>query len=403
MKFEHFWWLLVPVLLFVYLLRAWRRKSRAGSGLSAPSTKPSTLYQAKLWSAGVTLCRWLPSRCIESAARLLGRLYFRIASHRRKVVVQNLLPLLEHDSARAELVARELFSNFASKVADLWRYEGGESVWRHLTASAGWEHFEAATARGTGVLLVTPHLGNWEFGAPFLTHHGKKLLVLTQAEPDERLTQMRLSARARWGIETLVVGQDEFSFIEIIKRLHEGATVALLIDRPVAATGVTVEILRATVSRFGRRGGTGPRLGLHDYSGLHRPRGGPVQGANDDRDSLRSRGHRDSCGPHRTDAGHRGRAGTGHSRTCGSMVSFRPGVAIQRSLNTARKTNGNTTELAGRVISKINTPHQAAAHGGIRQRVCADLQRAAGRSPCKRNRMSSPRKANPKGWSSLPA
>ena len=43
----------------------------------------------------------------------------------------------------------------------------------------------------------------------------------------------------RRGVETLVVGTDAFAFMEIIKRLQTGATVALLVDRPPAATAVT--------------------------------------------------------------------------------------------------------------------------------------------------------------------
>jgi len=40
----------------------------------------------------------------------------------------------------------------------------------------------------------------------------------------------------------LVVGQDAFAFVEIIKRLQAGATVALLADRPPAPTAVTVKL-----------------------------------------------------------------------------------------------------------------------------------------------------------------
>ena len=39
-----------------------------------------------------------------------------------------------------------------------------------------------------------------------------------------------------------MVGDDAFAFIEIIKRLQAGATVALLVDRPAAPTAVTVNL-----------------------------------------------------------------------------------------------------------------------------------------------------------------
>ena len=84
-------------------------------------------------------------------------------------------------------------------------------------------------------------VGNWEFGAPLLIDNGIPLLVLTQPEPGEGLTELRQQARARWGVETLVVSADPFAFIEVIKRLQDGAVVALLVDRPPPATAVTVE------------------------------------------------------------------------------------------------------------------------------------------------------------------
>ncbi|MGH7952331.1 MAG: hypothetical protein ACREFE_10480, partial [Limisphaerales bacterium] len=76
----------------------------------------------------------------------------------------------------------------------------------------------------------------------FLVKQGVKLLVLTQPEPDEKLAALRQKSRERHGVETLVVGKDAFAFVEIIKRLREGATVALLVDRPPAPTAVHVEL-----------------------------------------------------------------------------------------------------------------------------------------------------------------
>src|SRR4029077_20302242 len=93
-----------------------------------------------------------------------------------------------------------------------------------------------------GILLVTPHLGNWEFGGPLLTKRGVKLQVITLAEPGNGLTELRQASRAKWGIETLVIGEDPFAFVEIIRRLEGGATVALLVDRPPETSAVTVEL-----------------------------------------------------------------------------------------------------------------------------------------------------------------
>ncbi|NOS71026.1 MAG: MMPL family transporter, partial [Verrucomicrobia bacterium] len=232
------------MLISVFLLPVWWRTFASGKCESpdVPRTTPSSLYGAKLWWLGLVVARWLPMGVCETLARTAGSIYWLIAPHRREVVIQNLLPVLNGDRPAAEKAARTLFTNFAIKVADLWHFESGTAVDRWLGEWNGWEVFQSASGRGRGVLFVTPHLGNWEFGGAFMVKKGVKMLVLTQAEPDERLTELRQSSRARWGIETLVVGQDAFAFVEIIKRLNEGATVALLVDRPPAPTAVTVEL-----------------------------------------------------------------------------------------------------------------------------------------------------------------
>jgi len=113
---------------------------------------------------------------------------------------------------------------------------------RWLTAGTDWGILEAACARKRGVLLLTPHLGNWELGGALLARRGIKIVVLTQAEPGAGLTELRRVARARWGIETFVIGNNSFDFVEIIRRLQAGENVALLIDRPPEAKAVAVEM-----------------------------------------------------------------------------------------------------------------------------------------------------------------
>ena len=172
----------------------------------------------------------------------IAEAYYHLRAARRAVVIRNLLPLLDGDRPKATRAAHALFRHFAMKMIELWRFEGGAAVDRWFTAGIDWGALEAACHRGKGVLLVTPHLGNWELGGALLAEHGYPLLVLTQAEPGQGLTEMRQAARSRRGIETLVVGSDGFEFVEIIKRLQTGAIVALLLDRPPAAKAVTVEL-----------------------------------------------------------------------------------------------------------------------------------------------------------------
>ena len=174
----------------------------------------------------------------HSRRHLLGA-GIRIAA---KSVIQNLLPPLNGDRAAAQRKGHEMIRQFALKMADLWRYESGLPIDDLFGEWTGWEHFAQAQSEKRGILLVTPHLGNWEFGGPLLTKRGVKLQVITLIEPGNGLTELRRASRARWDIETLVIGEDSFAFVEIIRRLESGATVALLVDRPPVASQTTVEL-----------------------------------------------------------------------------------------------------------------------------------------------------------------
>ena len=224
--------------------RAMEHEPRTGH--RAPLQQPSFLYRVEFWRLGLAATRIFPPRTCLHLGNLLASLYWTLARERREVVIENVLTVLAGDRLAAEKLSRELFRNFAAKVVDLWRYESGQSIDSLFGELSGWEHFLEARETGRGVLLLTPHLGNWEFGAPLLAQRGVALLVITLAEPQGQLTEMRRAARARWGIETLVIGRDPFAFVEIIRRLEAGAVVALLMDRPPEAGAALVEL-------FGRK------------------------------------------------------------------------------------------------------------------------------------------------------
>jgi predicted RND superfamily exporter protein/lauroyl/myristoyl acyltransferase len=208
----------------------------------SPPSPPSALYRAELWRLGLTLVRLMPRDLCARLGLTIAGLYWTLAHRRRAIVIENLLPALEGDRAAAGRTGKKLVRQFARKVVDLWRYEAGMPIDELFGPATGWEEFERAKAQKRGVLLLTPHLGNWEFGGPLLSRRGVSLQVVTLAEPGGGFTELRRASRARWDIDTLVIGHDPFAFVEIIRRRGGGATVALLVDRPPASTAVEVEL-----------------------------------------------------------------------------------------------------------------------------------------------------------------
>jgi lauroyl/myristoyl acyltransferase len=233
------------MLISVFLLPAWWRlsrddKCRVTSDKKSPDAQPA-FYRGGLWRLGLWAARIFPAVFLKTVAAGLADLYWLFQRRRCEVVAQNFLPVFAGDQVAAENAARAAHRNFAAKLVDLWRVESGEIVRNWLTNPGELEIIHAARRRGHGTLFITLHLGNWEHGGLLLTQLGIRLTILTQAEPDDGLTDLRKAARSRYGVDTLIIGEDSFAFVEVIKKLHAGADLAVSLDRPPDRGGVAVD------------------------------------------------------------------------------------------------------------------------------------------------------------------
>jgi predicted exporter/lauroyl/myristoyl acyltransferase len=250
------------MLISVFLLPAWWLWFRGGKSPvtappptggppravnpSSPPSRQPAFYSSSLWRLGLSAVGILPAGLIKAVARFLAGAYWLVQRRRCEVVVQNFLPVFAGDRAAAAKSARAAHQNFAAKLVDLWRAESGATVRDWLTTDGELEIIYAARRRGRGTLFITLHLGNWEHGGLLLNQLGIRLTILTQAEPDDGLTEIRKAARASYGVDTLIIGNDAFAFVEVIKRLQAGADMAVSLDRPPERGGVAVKFFGHT-------------------------------------------------------------------------------------------------------------------------------------------------------------
>ncbi len=236
-------------LISIFLLPAWwslfrggkRRETGDGESCSTRSAARASqpaFYRGGLWRFGLRCAKMFPVRLLKAVAATLADFYWVIQRRRCEIVVQNFLPVFAGDKGAATKAARAAHRNFAAKLIDWGRVEGGEVVRDWLTTAGELDIIHAARKRGRGTLFITLHLGNWEHGGLLLNQLGIRLTILTQAEPDDGLTEIRKAARARYGVDTLIIGDDGFAFVEVIKQLQGGADLAVSLDRPPDRGGV---------------------------------------------------------------------------------------------------------------------------------------------------------------------
>jgi len=189
-------------------------------------------YRAGWFGLGERMGRALP----RSFLRMLGAAWGRIFAwtHPRNVaLVRKNLDLLG-GARRPNAV--NVYANFGKVLADyFYAARSVEAAVRLVDEQRGFEHLTAAHAAGRGALLLTPHLSFFELGSAVMHRMGISMVALTNPEPTPELTQWRAAYRARWGVETIEVGGEQWQFVEIVKHLNAGKFVAALFDRPHAS------------------------------------------------------------------------------------------------------------------------------------------------------------------------
>ncbi len=194
---------------------------------------------------------------MRSGARL-GRLAYRVAKRQRRYADRNLRLAYgdSMDAAARDALTRRVFEGFGKMVVDFLRVPAhtDEQVNALVAAVEGREHLDAARARGVGLLIVTGHVGNFEFLGAWLAAQGIPSTGVAREPEDPALAGYLRRMREGRGNSLLSKGT---SARELIGRLRRGAVITLGVDQNSGD---------AFVPFFGVPAGTvtGPaRLALH--------------------------------------------------------------------------------------------------------------------------------------------
>jgi KDO2-lipid IV(A) lauroyltransferase len=119
----------------------------------------------------------------------------------------------------------------------------GNRLFRLIGNRSSSAALDAALGAGTGAILISPHLGNWELGGLGMADLGYRLNVLTYREPDAKVNEQREQMRGERGIGVIYVDRHDpspLAIIEAVNALRRNEIVVLLGDRDGSSHTVSV-------------------------------------------------------------------------------------------------------------------------------------------------------------------
>lgn len=137
-------------------------------------------------------------------------------------------------------IVRRSYMNLGRSVAEFAAVPGSGRSMRSIVHVHGEEHLREALEFGNGVIFLSGHIGNWEFGAAVLAEMGYPMNAIGADQRDERVTDLIIGLRALSGVTTVSKGFDLKAAIRCLKR---GEALAILIDQDVRERGVVVPFL----------------------------------------------------------------------------------------------------------------------------------------------------------------
>jgi len=144
-------------------------------------------------------------------------------------------------------MTRELYANYARYWAESLRLPAmAPAEVTRSTVVVGEEHLDAALAEGRGAVIVTPHLGGWEWGALYLIGRGFAVTVAVEPLHPPDVFEWFVGFREALGMQVVAVGHGGGAGVALLRALRERRVVCLLADRLVAgAAGVDVQFFDA--------------------------------------------------------------------------------------------------------------------------------------------------------------
>jgi KDO2-lipid IV(A) lauroyltransferase len=162
----------------------------------------------------------------------LGRIAYVFSPKPRELARTHLRLAFSKDKSPGEIdrLTYQMFIMLGKNAGETLRATGIKSLadMEKFLVVEGYEHVEAARAKGKGIIFIPIHLGAFELMVTFTSLKGLKPMVIGTPLKDERLNELMFKYRSLHGSQAVERGKET---VRIFKGLKQGGTTAILIDQ----------------------------------------------------------------------------------------------------------------------------------------------------------------------------
>ncbi|MBA7536503.1 Phosphatidylinositol mannoside acyltransferase [subsurface metagenome] len=191
-----------------------------------------------LQKLGISLTKVLPLKITDKIAAGIGLLYCYMSKKKRGYIKKNLQYIFSDQNIEPELLnfyLKQTFINFSRAMVDFFRL-GFISKEGFSTERVGFENIDKALQFKRGCILITLHLGNWDYAGSYLAACGVRMSALAEVTETE-MFDLYTKHRERLGMKTFPVTRAGYAFLYAIKSNY---ILAVLADRDIMKNGVTM-------------------------------------------------------------------------------------------------------------------------------------------------------------------
>ena len=191
-------------------------------------------------------CR-TPRPILLALGWLLGNLYYLIIAKMRRRAVAHMMPALGIDEEAAKKLVRASFINMARNFLDILAMPMlNESNFRDYIEIDQLERMQEALAEGHGVVVLTGHIGCWEWLSAAFTLNGMPVSAIAKPQPNIQYTRVLDDLRATIHVEIFSRGTSEL--IAAARALKRGKLLGFLADQDGGPGGAFIKFLGRTAS-----------------------------------------------------------------------------------------------------------------------------------------------------------